>query len=137
MKLADDGAAGEARLPEAPDGAGEGHPRYQLDGTIHSPIRLSIMACLAKTDRSEFRVVRETVVIRAATLSKQVTLLEAAGLVEVTKGYVGKQPRTWLALTPAGRTALSRYLSALRAIVGDIEAPQPPDRRPRSDARPA
>jgi DNA-binding MarR family transcriptional regulator len=51
-------------------------------------------------------------------LSKQVALLETAGYVEVTKGRVGRRPRTWLALTGVGQAAYARHLDALRAIAG-------------------
>ncbi|HEU5108185.1 MAG TPA: transcriptional regulator [Micromonosporaceae bacterium] len=94
------------------------HPRHQLDPVIHFPVRLSIMACLAEVREAEFGFVMDTVEISAATCSKQVTALEAAGYVAVRKGYVGRRPRTWLALTPAGRDALAGYLAALRAIAG-------------------
>jgi DNA-binding MarR family transcriptional regulator len=94
------------------------HPRHRLDPVIHFPLRLSIVACLAPLSEAEFRFVRETVEITPATLSKQVTILEEAGYVEVRKGYVGKRPRTWLALTAAGRAAFTAYREALQAIAG-------------------
>jgi DNA-binding MarR family transcriptional regulator len=94
------------------------HPRHRLDPVIHSPIRLSIMACLAEVAEAEFGFVRETVQISAATLSKQATVLETSGYLAMRKGYVGKRPRTWLSLTPAGRSALGAHLAALRAIAG-------------------
>jgi DNA-binding MarR family transcriptional regulator len=94
------------------------HPRHRLDPVIHFPIRLSIMACLAEVNEAEFGFVRDTVQISAATLSKQVTLLEEAGYLAVRKGYVGRRPRTWLSLTTAGRDALAAHLAALRAIAG-------------------
>jgi len=92
------------------------HPRHRLDPVIHAPIRLSIMAFLAEVDRAEFAIVRDTVEVTAAALSKQVSTLEEAGYVTVEKGYVGKRPRTWLALAPAGRVAMVSHLAALRAI---------------------
>lgn len=52
-------------------------------------------------------------------LSRQASALEEAGIVKVRKGYVGKRPRTWLSLTPQGRTAWEGHLGALRAIAGD------------------
>jgi DNA-binding MarR family transcriptional regulator len=94
------------------------HPRHRLDPLIHAPIRLSIMAYLSEVDRAEFALVRDAVEITAPALSKQVTLLEEAGYVDVEKGYVGKRPRTWLSLAPAGREAMARHLAALRAIAG-------------------
>ncbi|MDT3441881.1 transcriptional regulator [Pseudofrankia sp. BMG5.37] len=60
----------------------------------------------------------DTVEISDSVLSKQVAVLETAGLVEVRKGYVGKRPRTWLSLTATGRHAFADHLDALREIAG-------------------
>lgn len=92
------------------------HPRHHLDEIIHQPVRFSIMAALAAASKAEFGFVRDTVEVSDSVLSKQVTTLEKAGYVEVTKGYVGKRPRTWLSLTPAGLTAFNDHLATLRAI---------------------
>jgi DNA-binding MarR family transcriptional regulator len=92
------------------------HPRHELDEVIHSPIRLSIVATLAAADKAEFAFVRDTVEITDSALSRQIATLDNAGYVEVTKGYVGKRPRTWLALSKTGRQAYARHLAALRAI---------------------
>ncbi|WP_345435903.1 transcriptional regulator [Actinoallomurus vinaceus] len=54
-----------------------------------------------------------------SVLSKQVAVLEKAGYVKVTKGYVGKRPRTWPALTREGHAAFKAHCQALRAIAGD------------------
>ena len=53
-----------------------------------------------------------------STLSKQAAALEAAGYVAIRKGFVGKYPRTWLAMTPQGRAAFTAHLGALREIAG-------------------
>ena len=92
------------------------HARHRLDGIIHAPVRLSIVAALAQVDEAEFARVRDAIEVSDSVLSKQATQLEAAGYVKIRKGYVGKRPRTWLALTPTGRTAYTRHLEALRAI---------------------
>jgi DNA-binding HxlR family transcriptional regulator len=95
------------------------HPRHHLDEVIHSPVRLSIMATLASVGESDFRYLRNAVEVSDSLLSKHVSTLEAAGYVEVTKGYVGKRPRTWYSLTDLGLEAYRAYLDALRQIVGD------------------
>lgn len=100
-----------------------GHPRHRLDSAIQSPVRLSIMACLAASERAEFGFVRDTVEVSDSVLSKQVSNLEAAGYVKVKKGYVGKFPRTWLSLTAAGRRAFDAHLGALTAIVTASSTP--------------
>ncbi|PRY60172.1 DNA-binding MarR family transcriptional regulator [Knoellia remsis] len=94
------------------------HARHQLDDVIHSPIRFSIVAALASVDESDFATLRDSIEISDSALSKQVTTLESAGYVKVRKGYVGKRPRTWLALTSRGRTAYAKHLAALREIAG-------------------
>lgn len=103
-----------SRTEAAP--AGVGHARHQLDEVIHSPVRFSIVAALAKTDSAEFSAVRDAVEVSDSVLSKQASALEHAGYVKIKKGYVGKRPRTWLSLTPTGRKAFERHLTALRAI---------------------
>lgn len=98
-------------------GAGT-HPRHRLDDVIHSPVRFSIVATLAAADKAEFGFVRDTVEVTDSALSKQVSILEEAGYLRVQKGYVGKRPRTWLSLSPAGRNAFQAHLATLDAIAG-------------------
>jgi DNA-binding MarR family transcriptional regulator len=85
---------------------------------VHSPVRLSIMAALAEVTEAEFSAITALVEISAATLSKQMTVLEEANYVGVRKGYIGRRPRTWLFLTATGREALAAHLAALREIAG-------------------
>jgi DNA-binding MarR family transcriptional regulator len=99
------------------------HPRHRLDAVIHAPVRFSIMATLAAADSAEFSFVRDTVEMSDSVLSKQVAALEQAGYVAVRKGYVGKRPRTWLSITPAGRRAFEEHVSALVAIAGRADPP--------------
>lgn len=92
------------------------HPRHSLDDVLSNGVRFSIVAALQGVERAEFALVRDSVEITDPALSKQCALLETAGYLEVTKGRVGRRPRTWLALTGDGRAALARHLAALRAI---------------------
>ncbi len=102
------------------------HPRHRLDPVIHSPVRLSIVACLTAAEKAEFGFVRDTVEVSDSVLSKQISTLEQAGYVRVKKGYVGKFPRTWLSLSPTGRRAFEAHLAALGAIAR-TSAPAAPD----------
>ena len=113
-------AGGSAGAASAGDTGGHpgGHARHRLDETIHAPVRFSIVAALAGADEAEFATVRDAIEVTDSTLSKQVAVLEKAGYVKVKKGYVGKRPRTWLALTRDGRRAFEGHLEALRAIAG-------------------
>jgi DNA-binding MarR family transcriptional regulator len=94
------------------------HPRHSLDDLLTHAVRFSIVAALAGVEKAEFAAVRDSVEITAPTLSKQVALLEDAGYVGVEKGRVGRQPRTWLSLTDAGKDAYAQHVTALRRIAG-------------------
>ncbi|MCJ8014162.1 transcriptional regulator [Paenibacillus sp. KQZ6P-2] len=102
----------------------ENHFRHKLDELIHVPVRLSIMAALAPAERVDFQFLRDAIEVSDSLLSKHLSVLEAAGYVEVIKGYVGKRPRTWLAITETGRTAFKDYVEVLRSIVEAKPAPQ-------------
>ncbi|WP_214326807.1 winged helix-turn-helix domain-containing protein [Nonomuraea sediminis] len=106
------------------------HPRWELDETIHAPVRFSIVAALAAVDSADFRALRDTIEVTDSALSKQISTLEAAGYVKVSKTFIGKRPRTSLSLTPAGRAAFERHLRALREIaeVTVSEGPRAADR---------
>lgn len=93
------------------------HPRHDLDDELTSPVRFSITAALAGGERVEFGFIRDAVEVSDSVLSKQVTRLEAAGVVEVHKGYVGKRPRTWLSITPEGADRYARHVGALQAVI--------------------
>ncbi|MFB8217621.1 winged helix-turn-helix domain-containing protein [Streptomyces anulatus] len=88
-----------------------------LDGAIHHPTRLTLVAFLSACDEAEFAAVRDGCRISDSVLSKNASALEAAGYLHVRKGHVGKRPRTWLSLTPTGRRALVRHLAALQDLV--------------------
>jgi DNA-binding PadR family transcriptional regulator len=46
---------------------------------------------------------------------RRLEVLEGLGLVELTKGHEGRRPRTWVAITREGRSALATEMAALRA----------------------
>lgn len=88
----------------------------KIDDTFHAPVRFAIMATLVGIDKAEFSFVRDAAGVSDSVMSKQASALEAAGYLKVKKGYVGKRPRTWFSLTPAGRAAFTGHLTALREI---------------------
>jgi DNA-binding MarR family transcriptional regulator len=95
------------------------HPRHEFDALLGSPTRLSILAALSRLDDVEFSVLRDSLEVSDSVLSKQMSLLESAGYVQVRKGHVGKRPRTWLSMTARGRTAFLRHVAALHAVLGE------------------
>lgn len=96
----------------------ESHPRHQLNDALTHPVRFSLVASLAGAEEIVFAAVRDQLQVSDSVLSRQASQLEELGIVRIRKGYVGKRPRTWLSLTPAGRTQWEAHLAALRAIAG-------------------
>ncbi len=94
------------------------HPRHQLNDNLTHPVRFSLAAALATTDEIDFATVRDHLQVSDSVLSRQASGLEDLGIVRIKKGYVGKRPRTWLSLTPEGRTQWEAQLAALRGIAG-------------------
>jgi DNA-binding transcriptional ArsR family regulator len=90
-------------------------PRF--DELIHAPTRLSIVALLGAADWAEFRFIRDTLEMSDSALSRQLTMLENAGYVEIRKAFIGKRPRTWARLSGAGRRAFEGHVLRLQEIV--------------------
>jgi DNA-binding MarR family transcriptional regulator len=89
----------------------------RFDELIHAPTRLGIVALLAASQWADFRFIRDRLGLSDSALSKQLTILEEAGYVQIRKGFVGKRPRTSARLTPAGRAAFDQHVAALQDIV--------------------
>jgi DNA-binding MarR family transcriptional regulator len=50
-------------------------------------------------------------------MATHLTALEKAGYIEVTKDFLGKKPRTRVALTAEGRRAFTRHVAYLKALL--------------------
>lgn len=96
------------------------HPRHDLDRHLLHGVRMSLVAFLADSEPVPFGRVRDELEVTDPELSRQVTLLESLGYVSVRKGHVGRRPRTWLSITPAGRDALTGHVLALQRIAGAV-----------------
>jgi DNA-binding MarR family transcriptional regulator len=104
------------------------HPTAQIDETVHQRHRLGILTITAEAQRAEFGYLREALGLTPGNLSRHLSVLEAAGMVEVEKGYAGRRPRTWVRITRPGRAALAAELAALTELLrrhGAAEAAPP------------
>ncbi len=93
------------------------NPTAGLDDTVHQRHRLGVLTIAAETKRVEFSYLKSALELTAGNLSRHITVLEQAGLLDVEKGYEGKRPKTWLHITDAGRKALAAEMAALRALL--------------------
>ena len=95
----------------------EGHPTAGFDDTVHQPTRLAIMVILKEASRADFGYLKRTLALTDGNLGRHLNSLEGAGLIAVEKGYEGRRPRTWAALTPDGRKALDTELRQMERLV--------------------
>ena len=86
--------------------------------------RLALCALLQGADWVEFATARDLTGVSDSAVSKHSRTLEEAGHLEIRKGSVGRRPRTWLRLTPSGRTALDSHLAWLNGLHHAIDGPQ-------------
>ncbi|WP_430592487.1 transcriptional regulator [Humidisolicoccus flavus] len=99
----------------------------RFDDFLHSPVRLRICGLLNNADKVEFQILRATLELTDAHLSKNVKALIDGGYVAAEKR--ASQARgdarrlTWLSLTPQGRTAFERHYRALNEIASGGFAP--------------
>ncbi len=91
-----------------------------LDEIIHQPVRLKIMAALkALPGRESIEFVRLRALVGATegNLGAHLATLEKCDYVRITKDFVGKKPRTSIAMTTTGRRAFEHYVGHLRGIL--------------------
>ena len=88
-----------------------------IDEVIHGRVRLGIMAFLSGADSAEFSTLKQRLQLTDGNLSVHLRKLEDAGYVEVIKQFVGRKPQTQARITKAGRTAFTKYLQAMSALV--------------------
>ncbi|MEU8687625.1 transcriptional regulator [Streptomyces sp. NPDC048665] len=100
----------------APDAVPPGLEQLLLD-----PTRLTILSLVSATNWCEFAFVRDHARLSDSALSKQLTTLGGAELVEIRKGYTGQRRRTWVRATAAGRERLRAHLAALQQIADRAE----------------
>ena len=103
--------------PHAP----AGHPVTGLDEVVHQRVRLGILTIAHEARRAEFGYLRTQLDLTAGNLSKHLSVLESAGLIEVEKGYAGRRGRTWITLTGAGSSALAAEIGRLKLLIARIE----------------
>ena len=90
------------------------------DEIIHQSMRLRMTAALnaqRKGDAMEFSELKKLLGATDGNLATHLNALEAAGYVEVTKDFVGRKPRTRVALSAAGRKAFARHVVYLKNLL--------------------
>lgn len=99
----------------------DGRYAYEgLDRVLHEKARLGIVTSLAaRADGLLFTDLKSLCHLTDGNLSRHLTVLQEAGLVEIQKGYKGKRPQTLCRLSETGRKRYLDYIAVLGAVLND------------------
>ena len=92
----------------------------EVDRMVHEPARLMILMVLYTVERADFTFLMNATELTDGNLSSHLSKLEAAGYVEIEKGYAGKKPRTRLRLTAVGRQAVEDYRGTMEQALKNL-----------------
>jgi DNA-binding MarR family transcriptional regulator len=94
--------------------------------TIHAPLRLRICGLLRSVNEINFSVLRDTLGVSDANLSKHLKVLTDVGFVKTTKSAspIRNDSRrvTWVKLTASGQKAFDAHREELRIITAGFTA---------------
>ena len=95
---------------------------------IHEPARLAILTVLSSCLSADFVFLQGVTRLSKGNLSVQLTNLEQAGMVVITKEIVDKKTRTTVRLSGHGVSKLKQYWQTMDEIRARMAAPK---ERPR------
>ena len=90
----------------------------EVDRLVHEPARLMILMVLYTVERADFTFLMNVTELTDGNLSSHLSKLEAAGYVEIEKGYAGK--KLPLRLTAVGRGAVERYRGTMQKALQNL-----------------
>jgi DNA-binding MarR family transcriptional regulator len=94
-----------------------------LDRLIHERARLSVLTSLIAYPKGlRFTDLKQLCALTDGNLSRHLQVLQAAKLVEVSKGMERNRPQTLCRITSKGRKRYLEYLAVLEQVVIDASA---------------
>ncbi|TYP91740.1 Winged helix DNA-binding domain-containing protein [Fodinibius salinus] len=85
-----------------------------LNPLLHSQLRLAIMSLLISVKEADYKYIKEETRASSGNISVQMSKLEDAGYVEVTKTFKDNKPNTSYTITPEGIEAFETYVNTLQ-----------------------
>jgi DNA-binding MarR family transcriptional regulator len=89
----------------------------QINDVVHGRMRLGIMAHLISNEAADFNELKSRLNATQGNLSVHLRKLEEAGYVKISKGYLGRKPRTTVQLTQSGRKAFNAWLDDMTRLI--------------------
>jgi DNA-binding MarR family transcriptional regulator len=111
----------KAKTPGTAELATEGRFAYEgLDRVIHERARLSVLTSLLTNPKGlTFGDLKQLCALTDGNLSRHLSVLEKARMVEILKGHDRNRPQTICRITANGRKRYFEYLSTLEQVVKD------------------
>lgn len=108
-------------LPNSAASSSEGRFAYEgLDRVIHERARLSVLTSLLTNPKGLiFGDLKQFCALTDGNLSRHLSVLEKAKMVEIVKGHDRNRPQTLCRITANGRKRYLEYLSTLEQVVKD------------------
>jgi len=97
------------------------HVALNLDETVLSRPRLSILAALVTGDAVDFTFLQKNLGISDGNLSTHLRKLEAENYIRSEKVLVNRKPKTWFQITADGRRAVERLFRQLEEMLTQAE----------------
>jgi DNA-binding transcriptional ArsR family regulator len=110
-------------------------PSEVLDDVVHQRSRLGILTIAREAKRVDFGFLQDALGLTAGNLSRHLQVLDEAGMISIEKGYEGRRPKTWIAITSQGVDALQLEIVALKEIVARVEKAERAIRIPKVESR--
>jgi DNA-binding HxlR family transcriptional regulator len=89
----------------------------KLNKVFESRVRLGIMSVLMVNDQVDFNTLKDLLDITDGNLASHLAALEKNGLIEVSKGYIGRKPNTKYSATATGRKSFREHLDYLDMLL--------------------
>jgi len=107
----------------------EGRFAYEgLDRVIHERARLSVLTSLITNPKGlPFNDLKQLCALTDGNLSRHLSVLEDAKMVEIIRGYDRNRPQTICRITASGRKRYLEYLATLEQVVRDAAGAAKPD----------
>ena len=99
-------------------------PLERISDIVHQKSRLAILAALNESGTFGFKSLKQVTKLTDGNLSRHLEVLEKAGLVTITKTFVGKRPRTSIVLTNEGLRSLEDEVAIMQEFLEGVQAAQ-------------
>ena len=84
-----------------------------LNPLLHSQLRLAIMSLLVSVENADYSFIKEQTEASSGNISVQMSKLEEADYIKVTKSFKNKKPNTSYEITEKGIAAFEEYVETI------------------------